>query len=113
MRSSPLLKLLWPIYTLEELLDLHIPDLSHPTPACSKVEMLFMQLKAAGYEFNEKCQAMMLLAKLPLIGIADTLASRLRSYHSIVGVENLVFQIIRTQYINIQSIVCRSECNYQ
>ena len=24
-----------------------------------------MQLKAAGYEFNEKCQAMMLLAKLP------------------------------------------------
>ena len=49
----------------KELLDLHIPDLSHPLPAFSKVETLFMWLKAAGYEFNEKCQAMMLLAKLP------------------------------------------------
>ena len=49
----------------KELLDLHIPDSSHPSPAFSKVETLFTQLKAAGYEFNEKCQAMMLLAKLP------------------------------------------------
>ena len=38
----------------------------------------------------------------------DTLASRLRSYHSIVGVESLVFQVIRTQLIYIQSIVCMS-----
>ena len=38
--------------------------------------------------------------------VLDTLASRLRSYHSIVGVESLVFQIIRTQIIYIQSIVC-------
>ena len=49
----------------KELLDLHIPDLSHPSPAFSKVEMLFTWLKAAGYKFNEKCQAMMLLRKLP------------------------------------------------
>ena len=49
----------------KELLDLHIPDLFHPSPAFSKAETLFMRLKAAGYEFNEKCQAMMLLAKLP------------------------------------------------
>ena len=54
----------------KELLDLHIPDLSHPLPAFSKVETLFTQLKAAGYEFNEKCQAMMLLAKpLPSMDI--------------------------------------------
>ena len=38
--------------------------------------------------------------------VLDTLASRLRSYHLIVGVESLVFQIIRTQIIYIQSIVC-------
>ena len=31
--------------------------------------------------------------------LLDTLASRLRSYHLIVGVESLVFQVIRTQYI--------------
>ena len=46
------------------LLDLCIPDLSHPLPAFSKVEMLFACLKSAGYEFNDKCQAIMLLAKL-------------------------------------------------
>ena len=52
-------------YTLfKELLDLHIPDLSHPSPAFSKAETLFAHLKAAEYEFNNKCQAMMLLAKL-------------------------------------------------
>ena len=49
----------------KELLDLCIPDLSHPSPAFSKVETLFAHLKAAGYEFNDKCQAMVLLAKLP------------------------------------------------
>ena len=49
----------------KELLDLHIPDLSHPSPAFSKVEMLFARLKSAGFEFNDKCQAMMLLVKLP------------------------------------------------
>ena len=49
----------------KELPNLHIPNLSHPSPAFSKAEILFMWLKAAGYEFNEKCQAMMLLAKLP------------------------------------------------
>ena len=49
----------------KELLDLRIPDSSHPSPAFSKVETLFVHLKAAGYEFNDKCQAMMLLAKLP------------------------------------------------
>ena len=38
--------------------------------------------------------------------VLDTLASRLRSYHSIVGVESLVFRVIRTQLIYIQSIVC-------
>ena len=38
--------------------------------------------------------------------LLDTLASRLRSYHLIVGVESLVFQVIRTQLIYIQSIVC-------
>ena len=48
----------------KELLDLHIPDSSHPSPAFSKAETLFACLKAAGYEFNDKCQAMMLLAKL-------------------------------------------------
>ena len=48
----------------KELLDLHIPDSSHPSPAFSKVETLFVHLKAAGYKFNDKCQAMMLLAKL-------------------------------------------------
>ena len=93
--------------------------------------MLFVHLKSAGYEFNDKYQATMLLAKLPPIGIAssdqvqrqqrkdkpvrenthlvlDTLASRLRSYHLIVGVESLVFRVIRTQLIYIQSIVCMS-----
>ena len=40
--------------------------------------------------------------------VLDTLASRLRSYHSIVGVESLVFQVMRTQLIYIQSIVCTS-----
>ena len=49
----------------KELLDLHIPDSSHLSPAFSKAETLFVCLKAAGYEFNDKCQAMMLLAKLP------------------------------------------------
>ena len=49
----------------KELLDLCIPDSFHPLPAFSKVETLFSRLKAAGYEFNEKCQAVMLLAKLP------------------------------------------------
>ena len=48
----------------KELLDLCIPDLSHLSPAFSKVETLFVHLKAAGYKFNDKCQAMMLLAKL-------------------------------------------------
>ena len=49
----------------KELLDLHIPDSSHPLPTFSKAEMLFAHLKSAGFEFNDKCQAMMLLAKLP------------------------------------------------
>ena len=49
----------------KELLDLHIPDSSHPLPAFSKAETLFMWLKATGYKFSKKCQAMMLLAKLP------------------------------------------------
>ena len=49
----------------KEPLDLCIPDLSHPSPAFGKAETLFACLKAAGYEFNNKCQAMMLLAKLP------------------------------------------------
>ena len=49
----------------KELLDLHIPDSSHPSPAFSKAETLFTRLRAAGYEFNEKCQAMILLEKLP------------------------------------------------
>ena len=40
--------------------------------------------------------------------VLDTLAGRLRSYYSIVGVESLVFQVIRTQLIYIQSIVCIS-----
>ena len=40
--------------------------------------------------------------------VLDTLASRLRSYHSIVGVESFVFRVIRTQLIYIQSIVCMS-----
>ena len=40
--------------------------------------------------------------------VLDTLASRLKSYHSIVGVESLVFRVIRTQLIYIQSIVCTS-----
>ena len=40
--------------------------------------------------------------------VLDTLASRLRSYHSIVGVESLVFRVMRTQLIYIQSIVCTS-----
>ena len=35
------------------------------------------------------------------------------SYHSIVGVESLVFRIIRTQLKYIQSIVCTSGWNYQ
>ena len=42
-----------------------IPDSSHLLPAFSKVETLFACLKSAGYEFNDKCQAMILLAKLP------------------------------------------------
>ena len=41
--------------------------------------------------------------------VLDTLASRLRSYYSSVGVESLVFRVIRTQLIYIQSIVCMSE----
>ena len=49
----------------KELLDLCIPGSSHPSPAFSKVEMLFTWLKAAGYEFKEKYKTMMLLAKLP------------------------------------------------
>ena len=49
----------------KELLNLCIPDSFHPSPAFSKAEMLFAHLKSAGYEFNDKCQAMMLLAKLP------------------------------------------------
>ena len=48
----------------KELLDLCIPDLSHLSPAFSKAETLFVHLKAAGYEFKNKCQAMILLAKL-------------------------------------------------
>ena len=40
--------------------------------------------------------------------VLDTLASRLRSYHLSVGVESLVFRVIRTQLIYIQSIVCTS-----
>ena len=47
------------------LLDLRIPDSSHLSPAFSKVETLFVHLEAAGYKFNDKCQTMMLLAKLP------------------------------------------------
>ena len=35
------------------------------------------------------------------------------SYHSIVGVESLVFQVIRTQLKYIQSIICMSRWNYQ
>ena len=54
------------VYVLfKELLKLHIPDSFHPSPAFSKAEMLFACLKSAGFEFNDKCQAMMLLAKLP------------------------------------------------
>ena len=49
----------------KELLDLHTPDLSHLSPAFSNVEMLFVHLKSAGYNFNDKSQAMLLLAKLP------------------------------------------------
>ena len=49
----------------KELLDLHVPDLSHPSPTFSKAETLFTCLKSAGFEFNDKCQVMMLLAKLP------------------------------------------------
>ena len=48
----------------KELLDPCIPDLSHPLLAFSKAETLFVCLKSAGYKFNDKCQAMMLLAKL-------------------------------------------------
>ena len=48
----------------KELLDLRIPDLSHLLPALSKAKTFFAHLKAAGYKFNDKCQAMMLLAKL-------------------------------------------------
>ena len=40
--------------------------------------------------------------------VLDTLASRLRSYHLIVEVESLVFRVIRTQLIYIQSVVCTS-----
>ena len=40
--------------------------------------------------------------------VLDTLASRLKSYHSIVGVGSLVFQVIRIQLKYIQSIVCMS-----
>ena len=40
--------------------------------------------------------------------VLDTLASRLRSYYSIVGVESLVFWVIGTQLIYIHSIVCTS-----
>ena len=40
--------------------------------------------------------------------VLDTLASRLRSYHLIVGVESLIFRVIRTQFIYIQSVVCMS-----
>ena len=40
--------------------------------------------------------------------VLDTLAGRLRSYHLIVGVKSLVFRVIRTQLIYIQSIVCMS-----
>ena len=36
-----------------------------PLPIFSKAEMLFAHLKSAEYEFNDQCQAMMLLAKLP------------------------------------------------
>ena len=43
--------------------------------------------------------------------VLDTLASRLRRYH--VWVESLVFWVIRTQLIYIQSIVCMSGWNYQ
>ena len=49
----------------KELPDLCIPDSSHPLPAFSKVETLFVHLKSAGFAFNDKCQAIMLLAKLP------------------------------------------------
>ena len=49
----------------KELLNLCIPDSFHPSPAFSKAEMLFAHLKSAGYEFNDKCQVMMLLTKLP------------------------------------------------
>ena len=38
----------------KELLNLHIPDSSHPSPVFSKAETLFVHLKAAGYEFNDK-----------------------------------------------------------
>ena len=38
--------------------------------------------------------------------VLDTLASRLRSYHLIVGVESLVFRVIRTQLIHIHPKYC-------
>ena len=47
----------------KELLDLHIPDSSQPLPAFSKMKMLFVCLKSTGFEFNDKCQAMMLLLR--------------------------------------------------
>ena len=36
-----------------------------PSPMSSEAETLFAHLKSAEYEFNNKCQAMILLAKLP------------------------------------------------
>ena len=41
--------------------------------------------------------------------VLDTLASRLRSYHSIVGVESLAFWVIRIQLIYIHPKYCLYE----
>ena len=41
--------------------------------------------------------------------VLDTLASRLRSYHSIVRVESLVFRVIRTQLIYVHPKYCLYE----
>ena len=49
----------------KELLDTKIATSSHPTLSFNKVSDLFAHLKSAGYEFPEKLQAMLLLAKLP------------------------------------------------
>ena len=49
----------------KELLDTKITQSLHPTPSLNKIFDLFTCLKLARYEFSEKVQAMLLLAKLP------------------------------------------------